>query len=414
MTNTLLTVSMITKRAVTMFRNSNAFLQLIDRQYDEQYRNRDFKIGSTLNIRQPVDYVVGTGATVTPQSTVETQTTVTVGTQANVAASFTSADFALKIDDFADRFLLKMTNDLAAYVAQDVMSAVNGTPNLVANFDGSNNVISPTMDTWLAAGAVLDNLSALRNEPRKAILSPTTMARTTSSFAGLFNPAPSISENYRVGAVSGGIALGIQDWRIDQTVINHVTGSATTGTLNGVPSVGTPNANQTITITALSGTLNAGDIITIAGVNQVNLLTKQDEGALAQFVVVNHVNNGATSMTIYPSIIPVSGSPNTVQYANVSAAPASNAAITPVVPGGSKSYRENLVFRKEAFTLVVADLPLIRNGVVKSARESYDGVSLRMVEGYDVTNDLFIDRLDILYGYAQPRPSWCVIVADAL
>ena len=41
-----------------MFRNSNAFLQLIDRQYDEQYRNRDFKIGTTLNIRLPVDYVV--------------------------------------------------------------------------------------------------------------------------------------------------------------------------------------------------------------------------------------------------------------------------------------------------------------------------------------------------------------------
>src|SRR5690348_4925866 len=116
MTNTLLTVSMITKRAVTMFRNSNAFLQLIDRQYDDQYRNRDFKIGSTLQLRLPVDYIVGTGQTVTPQATVETETPLVVGTQANVAASFTSADFALKIDDFADRFLLKMTNDLAAYV----------------------------------------------------------------------------------------------------------------------------------------------------------------------------------------------------------------------------------------------------------------------------------------------------------
>jgi len=411
MTNTLLTVSMITKRAVTMFRNSNAFLQLIDRQYDEQYRNRDFKIGTTLNIRLPVDYVVGTSATVTPQSTTETQTQLVVGTQANVATSFTSADFALKIDDFADRFLLKMTNDLAAYVAQDVMSSVNGTPNLVANFDGSNNVISPTMDTFLAAGAVLDNLSALRNEPRKAILSPTTMARTTSSFAGLFNPAPQISENYRVGAVSGGVALGIQDWRIDQTVINHTTGTATTASVASSQSGGSSTA---IKIDAISGTLKKGDIITFSAVHAVNRLTKQSLGSLAQFVVTADVSNGGTTINIYPAMVAVSGSPNTVQYATVDAFAQSGATVSPVVPGGGKTYRENLVFRKEAFTLVVADLPLIRNGVVKSARESYDGISLRMVEGYDVTNDLFIDRIDILYGYCQPRPEWAVIVADAL
>jgi hypothetical protein len=409
MTNTLLTVSMITKRAVTMFRNSNAFLQLIDRQYDSEYRNRDFKIGSTLNIRLPVDYVVGTGATVTPQSTVETQTQLVVGTQANVAASFTSVDFALKIDDFADRFLAKMVNDLAAYVAQDVMSAVNGTPNIVANFDGSNNVLSPTMDTFLSAGAVLDNLSALRDEPRKAILSPQTMARTVSSFAGLFNPASSISENYKVGAISGGIALGIQDWRIDQTVINHTTGTCTGATVNGASQTG-----STITLNAVSGTLKVGDIITFAGVHAVNRLTKQSTGQLAQFVVTQNVSNTGTSVHIYPALTPVGAGPVNVQYQTVDVSPADGAAVTPAIPGGGITYRENLVFRKEAFTLVVADLPLIRNGVVKSARESYDGVSLRMVEGYDVINDIFVDRMDILYGYCQPRPEWCVIVADAL
>ena len=382
---------------------------MIDRQYDDQYRNRDFKIGSTLNIRLPVDYTVGVGATVTPQATVETEIPLVVGTQANVAASFTSADFSLKIDDFADRFLLKMTNDLAAYVAQDVMSAVNGTPNLVANFDGSGNVLSPTMDTWLAAGAVLDNLSALRTEPRKAILSPTTMARTVSSFAGLFNPAPSISDNYKVGAISGGVALGIQDWRIDQTVQNHTYGAYSTPTnISGGSQTG-----SSVTVVALNGPLNAGDIITLPGVDAVNLLTKQSLGSLQQFVVTANCTTSATSIPIYPAITPVNGPPNTVQYANVTASPTNSQPWAAAVKAGV-TIRENLVFRKEAFTLVVADLPLIRNGVVKSARESYDGVSLRMVEGYEVLNDLFVDRIDILYGYCQPRASWCVIVADAL
>lgn len=361
----------------------------------------------------PTDYVVGVGQTVTPQATVETEVPIVVGTQANVAASFTSADFTLKIDDFADRFLLKMTNDLAAYVAQDVMGAANKCPNIVYNLNGSSALISPTADTWLAAGAVLDDLSAGRGEPRKAILSPTTMARSVSSLAGLFNPAPQISENYRVGAISGGISLGIEDWRIDQTVINHTTGSATSATTSGSQTNANPNATGTLTISAISGTMAVGDIFTVDTVYGVNRLTKASTGALATFVVTSAVSNGNTTITYYPGMIAASGSPDTVQYANVTNLPSNGETVTPVL-GAGVTYRSNLVFRKEFATLVVADLPLIRNGVVKSARESYDGVSLRMVEGYDVTNDLFIDRIDILYGWACPRPEWGVIVADAL
>jgi len=355
----------------------------------------------------PTDYVVGTGATVTPQTTVEKQRPLVIGTQANVSASFSSQDFALKIDDFADRFLLKMSNDLAAYVAKDVMSAVEGCPNLVANFDGSGNVLSPTMNTWLSAGATLDNFSALRNEPRKVVMSPITSARTASSMSGLFNPQSTLSENFRVGAF-GGTALGFQDWRIDQVVKSHTTGTATTGAVSGGSQTG-----ATVTISALSGTLKAGDIITIAGVNAVNLLTKDDLGAPMQFVLTADAANGATSLSLYPPLIPVSGSPNTVPYANVTASPGATAVITPALKA-AVTIRKNLAFRKEAFTMVVADLPLIRNGVVKSARESFDGVSLRMVEGFDVINDLFIDRIDILYGYTMPRPEWAVVVADIL
>jgi len=375
------------------------------KQYDEQYRNREFKIGSTLQLRLPTDYVVGLGATITPQATVEQQRPLVVGTQANVSASFTSADFALKIDDFADRFLAKMMNNLGGYIAKDVMSAVEGCPNLVSNFDGSANVTSPTMNTWLAAGALLDNMSADRVEARKAILSPVTMARTVSSLSGLFNPQPSISEQYKVGAF-GGTALGVQDWRVDQTVRGHLTGSATTAAVSGGSQTGT-----TLTISALSGTFKAGDIVTIAGVNAVNRVTKDDTGASQQFVITADASNGATTLSIYPAITPVSGTPNTVQYATVTASPISTAVITPALKA-SVTVKKNLVFRKEAFALVMADLPLIRNGVVKSARESFDGCSLRLVEGFDVINDLFIDRFDSLYGYTMPRPEWCVIVCD--
>jgi hypothetical protein len=66
-----------------------------------------------------------------------------------------------------------------------------------------------------------------------------------------------------------------------------------------------------------------------------------------------------------------------------------------------------------AVTMASADLELPR-GVHEAARESFDGVSMRMVTAYNVGNDQFITRLDILYGYLWVRPEWACVVADIL
>ena len=63
--------------------------------------------------------------------------------------------------------------------------------------------------------------------------------------------------------------------------------------------------------------------------------------------------------------------------------------------------------------MATADLELPR-GVHEAARESFDGISMRMVTAYNVTNDQFLTRLDILYGYLWVRPEWAVVIADAL
>jgi hypothetical protein len=43
-------------------------------------------------------------------------------------------------------------------------------------------------------------------------------------------------------------------------------------------------------------------------------------------------------------------------------------------------------------------------GVDFSAREVMDGISMRIVRQYDITNDKFPCRLDVLYGYKTLRP----------
>ena len=403
MSNSLLTINMITREAVRLWKNSNAFLQNIDMQYDDSFAKTGAKIGTALRVRLPNDYTVRTGAAASVQDTAETSTTLILATQKGVDVSFSSADRTMSLDDYSERVLAPAINNLAGAIAADIMSGTEGgVCNFVSNVDGSSNIINPVASTYLNAGASLDTNSAPLGD-RKVVNDPFTQARVVSSLAGLFNPVPEIARQYKTGMMQQ--ALGF-DWLMDQTVIKHTTGTFTAGTVSTGSQTGT-----TLATNAITGTLAQGDIITIAGVYQVNRITKTTTGTLRQFVVTAPVASGATSIPIYPAITPAVGG-QTVQYQTVTASPAASAAISLVAPAGV-TYRKNIVYAPQAVTMATADLELPR-GVHEAAREAFDGVSMRMVTAYNVSTDQFITRLDILYGYLFVRPEWACVVADAL
>lgn len=399
MANSLLTIDMITNEAVRLFTQTNAFMRTVNRQYDDQFARDGAKIGNTLRIRLPNDYVVNNGPAITPQGTNEQNTALTVATQKNVPVSFGTAEKTMSLDDFSERILAPAVNRLAASVAADLMNVANESANLVFRASGGS-MVSPDATTWLDAGARIDMNLAPRMD-RKIILDPRTQARTVGSLAGLFNPQQKIGGQYETGLITKD-TLGF-DWMYDQTTKVHTVGTFTAGTVNGAGQTG-----NTLVVNAITGTLTKGDIITIAGVNAINRLTGDDQGELRQFVVTANVASGATSIPIYPSIVAAPAAFNTV-----TASPANSAAISLVATAGSQ-YRQNLAFYPEAFTLATADLQMPTAGVVQSARAQFDGVSLRMIEAYDVMSDNLITRLDILYGYKAIRPEWACVVADVL
>lgn len=409
MPNSLLTVSQITREALRLFLNSNAFLQTISKTYDDQFaRSGGGKIGSTLRIRLPNDYTVRSGATASAQDTNEKQTTLTVATQKGVDVSFSSADLALSLSDFSTRVLAPMMNALGAAVASDVMGLAESVPNIVHNVDGSGNTISPTAATWLAAGAVLDQMSAPRGD-RKAILDVMTQSRTVASFTGLFNPTTDTSDRWRTGLM-GTRALGVDDWRADQLAILHTT--AAYGTLGTVSSVSADGLTLTTSALNASG-LKKGDIVTITGINSCNRVSKTDTGVLAQFVVTADAAGGATSVSIYPPLIPPAAGPTPVQYQTVAKAVTGSPALASPIKA-SEVYRKNMIFLPDAFQLATADLDLPTGAVVDCSRQVFDGVSFRVIRDYITTTDQWLTRSDLLYGYAAPRPEWAVIIADAV
>ena len=402
MANSILTINMITREAVRLWKNSNAFIQNIDTQYDDSFAKTGAKIGTSLRIRLPNDFTVRTGAAASVQDTSEQSTTMTLATQKGVDVSFSSVDRAMSLDDYSKRILAPSVNNLGGAIASDIMSgSEGGVSNYAANLDGAGNILSPTADTWLQAGAMLNANSAPLGR-RKVVMDPFSQARTVSSLAGLFNPAPTISRQYATGHMQEGLGF---DWMMDQTVISHTTGAyGTLATVSGANQTGTA-----ITTSALNGPLAKGDIITFQNVNMVNRITKLSIGQPRQFAVTAAVATNATSIPIYPALIPPSGG-NQVQYQTVDSSPVNGATIA-VFSLASSVYRKNIAFAPEAVTMATADLELPK-GVHEAARESMDGISMRMVTAYNISTDQFITRLDVLYGYLWVRPEWAVVVPD--
>lgn len=89
--------------------------------------------------------------------------------------------------------------------------------------------------------------------------------------------------------------------------------------------------NRYSTLVVSGGTIanvKPGDAFTIAGVNSVHMISKQDTGQLQTFRVIS-VNTGTNTLTIAPAIISNGGSTiGGKEYQNVTATPANGAALT--------------------------------------------------------------------------------------
>lgn len=417
MANNILTPSMITRYGIKMFLNTNYFVQNLNRQYETQFGQEGARIGAQLRIRIPNRYPVTDGPGLSVQDTVEQQFLLTVATQRHVDVAFTSAETTLSIDDYMERIVLPRVAALANNTALQVMiNTATVVRNITANVDANNNILPVTDAPFALARAILEENSTPDFGTvgvRKAVLAPRTDARTQQALRGLLNPVDSISRQYRTAMMYE--ALGLRFFE-DQSVVSHTTGSLTTATVNGAGQTG-----QALTVNALGGTVNAGDVITIAGVNAINFGNYASLGVLAQFVVLQNAAAGATTLNIYPPIVPpassqpYAGLPYTPQqYQTVTASPANNATITPFA-NASVTYRENLVYSPDAIVLVVAPLwiPPNEKGVIAAARHSFDDMSMRSLVVYEAATDQPVDRLDLLYGSGVPRPEWLVQVADS-
>src|SRR5262245_3516802 len=396
MPNDLLTIQMVTREAARILTNNLKLAGFVNHDYEDQFARTGAKIGSVVNARMPVKYLLRRGQALQPQASVETSVPVAIEFQTGVDLQFSSAELVLDIDDYSRRFI----QPAIATVVNDIDYQVGQLYSEVYNTVGTPGAIPNASLTYMQAGALLDKTATPRDGSRHMVVSEDMMPPIVNANMALFNDGGKISKQYRT-AMFGTDTLGWDTWSMDQNCPKH-----TVGPLGGSPIVGA--ANQTGSSLAVTGftaaagaRLNRGDTFTMAGVYGVNPQSRVSTGALQQFVVLADTASdgaGAATIPIAPPIITAG------PYQTVTASPAAS---TPIVVNGAAGTVSNigLGFHEDAFTLVMVDLEL-PDGVWMRDRVSDKqlGVSLRIVKAYDIQNDSQPARLDVLWGRKAVRP----------
>ena len=396
MSNSLLTIDMITRKALAIFENELVLTRNVNRAYDDSFAVEGAKIGSTLRIRLPDRALVTDGAALQVQDDNEQYTTLAVSNQKHIGVNFTSAELTMQLDDFADRVLKPRISQLAASVDADVANSFKSIYQSV----GTPGTTPGTSAVLLAAHQKLNEQAAPMNL-RYATVNPAANAGLVEGLKGLFNPQTTISKQFKSGMMGEGV-LGYDEINMSQSIKQHTTGDWGT-TITVTSTISTQGATSVgLSFTGSSKTWNVGDVFTIAGVFSVNPQTRESTGSLQQFVVTAAATGSSTATVSVSPAIYTSAS----ALATVNAFPAAGAVVT-MLGSAATQYAQNLVYQKDAITFATADL-LLPQGVDMASRQVHNGISLRVVRQYDINNDRMPCRIDVLYGYSVIRPQGAV------
>lgn len=403
MANSILTIDKITRESLRVLHAQSNFIGSVNRQYDSNFAVEGAKIGDTLRIRKPSKYTTRSGRVASVQDHVETNTSLQVSNQIGVDVEFTSKEMSMDLDTLSSTVLVPAMSQLASSIESD---CANRAYKMVPNTVGATGE-ALTYKKFQQAGARLTKSLAPLSD-RYALLTPDSRVEFTDAVKGLFQDSSAIGQQYREGTVgkTGGFVV-----RENTLLPVHTSGTLAGTPLTNGASLGTTStdnvhaATSTIAVDGATAntTLRAGDVITFgtvaAGVVDVHAETKQSLGVLKQFVVQADVTlaGGAGNVVVAPAMI--SGSGNAFQNCVVTSTNTDGLAVAKVDGAGADTFQQDLFFHKDAFVFATADLidPSLMGA--RAFREVMDGISMRVVQQYDATNDVALTRFDVLYGF---------------
>jgi P22 coat protein - gene protein 5 len=402
--NTVKSAAQIIARASAMrFADKVQFAKAISKADASDFKGKNgFASGDIISINLPARFNVGTNRDVTSalQPIDEGRVQLALDYPPVAAFTTTSNQFATDID--IKNYYKRVIEPAVDALAQDMDREFLRRATLATfNYVGTPRSTVFDTDTCLAANQRITELGCSDFDNRFALLYPQAMTSAVGSRKGLFQSSEEISKQYKKGYI--GTADGF-DYLQSNLVHRHTNGTAT---VTGV----TLNANMvsgtgTAVLTGVGGTntVTQGTVLNFDGVNAVHPITKQDLGFLQDFVVTANATAAAGVVTVSISPTPIA----TGTERNVTAVGSSGGAVTFKTGGSVVGTRaQALTFHRDAFRMVSVPL-ILPQGTQMAAQETMDGLTIRVVQQYEVRTDQLITRLDALCGIAAVRPEWAV------
>ena len=391
MANSLLTIDMITKELLRLAHEKSTFLGTINRQFDSEFGKSSGKIGDSLRIRKPAEYVRRQGSRVMDvQDAEEQSTTLVTATQDGVDMKFNSRELSLDLENFSKEHLEPAMAVLISGIESDVLQGVTKD---VYNLAGTAGTTPADLAATGAARAKLNQNLAPKDGNRCVQMDSVAMGSLVNGLKGLFQDSTQIKEQYREGMVG---RTAMADFYENDRMYSHANSSDVTGV--AINQASFTNGLSTLTQDGASVAPTVGSVFTIADVYAVHPETKVAYSHLQQFTVTASTTPTTTAISISPKMY------WTGAKQNVDAIPVDSAAFV-YVGAATTSIAQDLMYHKEAFQFVTADLPIMDDAHKCVSRES-EGLSLRCWMGSDIRNDELLMRIDILYGMAALRPAW--------
>jgi len=404
----LLTSDLILKEAMWQFKNN---LVACKRVYRDMEKKIVSGVGNSVSVKKPFRVKSTEGRTLGVQPLVDNTVTITINRQRNIGLKYTVQDLSLSIEDFSARYIQPAIGELATQVELSVFEIAQ-----LAYFMTGTVGTDLSYSTFALTKAQMNQL-AIPDEGtglRSALINDIDAANISTSLATVFAGGGSLAKDSIQKGYMG--PLSGMEFYSSPIVPTHTVGAYAGTPLSDGATAQTGASILTKGWTAsITGLLKKYDVITFAGVYEINPVTRVSTGRLQTFVVTADVNStagGAATIPISPSIndgtlttVDIEGTTvSLAAYQNVSAAIADNAAI--VVKGtASGIYRQNFYMHKNAIALCVPQLELPRSAVVaERITDPESGLSMALTEGYTVGDHTETTRLDVVWGVQLINP----------
>jgi hypothetical protein len=376
---------------------------------------KELAVGTTVFKKFPQLWIPSDGMGYQPQGIARLQTPVTLNQWVQIAWEWDDFETALKLERSEQELKDNYLDPAGAAMAQEwdsrcALFAKNNTSMLV----GALGVDPTSVSTYYSARNKLKQ-NACGEGPLKMITSSSAQGTLGSNVTAIFHPDNEIERIWDTAYLGKLAGFKFFD---SQSLYSHTAG--TWAGTSGYPITSGANQSGTsLVITANAGdTFNKGDKFSIAGVNQVNPMTRRLAGPAFNKVFTITADytavGGAGADTI--SFLPAIYGPGS-QYQNVDALPAAGVALT-LWPGTTSPNGKvgtcALGLHRDAFALVGTKL-YEPTSVEKHGQMQDDdtGLSIRMVIAWDPVRSMRINRMDSLGGFGNLFQDRCAVAVAA-